>query len=212
MTEYDGLFLLNGLSLTEKKEIAALFPDPTHFQAGALICSPESNFNALAFLVSGTAVAVIDNKRQMVMKKFAPGSCFGASALFGGDKSYVSTVLADSAADVLFIDEPTLTAIFAKYPATAVNYISFLSEKVRFLNTKLSVISCPSAEDSVFKYLESSADRDGYARLPGSMTLFSNMLGIGRASLYRSLDTLEESGAIKWENNKIKVIKNEKDY
>ena len=43
-----------------------------------------------------------------------------------------------------------------------------------------------------------------------SMTLLASGLGLGRATLYRSLDTLQEKGIILRENNIVKVIKNEK--
>ena len=59
-------------------------------------------------------------------------------------------------------------------------------------------------------YLASAADKDGCASIPKSMTMLSRMLGLGRASLYRSLDSLEKSGHIIRENNIIKVINNEK--
>ena len=59
-------------------------------------------------------------------------------------------------------------------------------------------------------YLNSVSGEDGCASIPVNMTLLSKMLGVGRSSLYRSLDSLENSGRIKRENNRIKVIKIEK--
>ena len=108
------------------------------------------------------------------------------------------------------ITEEKLTEFFVSCPKTAVNYITFLSDRIRFLNDRLSVLSCPSAEDTVLAYLTSVSDFNGYAEIPVNMTLLSRMLGVGRASLYRSLDSLQKSGHIIRENNIIKVIKNEK--
>ena len=51
--------------------------------------------------------------------------------------------------------------VFEKYPKTAVNYITFLSEKIRFLNKKLNVVSSSGTENTVFKYLTSLADKNG---------------------------------------------------
>ena len=136
--------------------------------------------------------------------------CFGAAALFGGGGKYVSTVAAELPSEIIFLTEKRLTELFKAYPNIAVNYITFLSDKIRFLNEKISVITCQSAEDTVFQYLLSAKNKDGYAMLPQSMTLLAKMLGLGRASLYRSLDRLEQNGYIKRENNEIKVIKNEK--
>lgn len=133
--------------------------------------------------------------------------CFGAAAVFGGDKTYVSTITAKSDCSILFITETQLKSIFESYPITAVNYITFLSDRVRFLNNKLCVISCMSAEDTVLTYLLNSCDSDGYANIPKNMTLFAKTLGLSRASLYRVLDNLEKSGNILKENKNIKVIK-----
>ena len=39
-------------------------------------------------------------------------------------------------AKILFISEKKLKSIFLKYPQASINYIEFLSDKVRFLNKK----------------------------------------------------------------------------
>ena len=210
MSVYESLFLLNGLENREKEEIISGFPEPVRFKKGELICSSETSSFALGFIVSGSAFAVTNNANKVVMKKFFPGMCFGAAALFGGGGKYVSTVAAEQTTEIIFFTEERLTEFFKAYPNTAVNYITFLSDKIRFLNEKISVITCQSAEDTVFQYLVSAENHDGYTVLPKSMTLLAKMLGLGRASLYRSLDRLEQNGYIKRENNEIKVIKNEK--
>ena len=210
MSVYDSLFLLDGLSGEARDNIIRSFPEAVKFKKGETIYS-EFNFSrAVALVLSGSAVAETNNANGVVMKKFLPGMCFGAAAVFGSSDEYVSRVTAESETEIQFIPEEALTEIFEKYPKTAVNYIAFLSDRIRFLNNKLSLLSCQSAEDTVLKYLISAADGEGYASLPKSMTMLSKMLGLGRASLYRSLDSLEKNGHIIRENNKIKVINNEK--
>lgn len=207
MSVFDNLFLLNGLSSDDKEAIISLFEETIIFKKGELIYSGDSFLRAIAVIVKGEAVAVTNNERKLVMKELPAGSCFGAAAVFGHNKSYVSRVTAQSDTEICFIKESVLTEIFKKYPQTAVNYITFLSDRIRFLNNKLSVISGSDAEDTVLKYLTSSSDSNGYAAIPVSMTMLAKMLGLGRASLYRSLDALEQSGNIIRENNRIKVIK-----
>ena len=206
----EKLFLLEGLKEEEKENIKAEFSKCKRFKKGEIIYSAQNFENAIGFIVSGKACAVCDNDSGLDMKTFEKGSCFGAAAVFGGADKYVSTIVANTDIEVLFITETQLEKMFLLYPKTSLNYINFLSETVRFLNKKLSLLSCSSGDDTVLKYLSSSIDIDGYSQHPKSMTLLSKMLGIGRASLYRSLDSLEEKGHIIRENNKIKVIKNEK--
>ena len=201
MSVYDGLFLLDGLQENEKREIISALPEAEKFKKGEIVYSPESFRRAIGFVKS----AVTSNSQQMVMKRIYAGSCFGAAAVFGTADAYVSTVSAAESSDICFITEETLVSLFEKHPVTAVNYIAFLSDRIRFLNKRLSVISCSDAENTVLKYLTLSADDNGYAVIPVSMTELSKMLGLGRASLYRSLEALEKRGSIIRENNKIKV-------
>ena len=212
MLNVEDLFLLDGLTECERKIIISDFPASVNFKKGEVIYSADKFSNSLGFICSGKAFAVTNNGQGVFMKSFESGTCFGAAAIFGSGKKYVSTVIAKTDTTVLFINEELLNKIFLNYPKTAVNYISFLSDKVRFLNKKLSVLSCSNAEDTVLKYLSSVTDGENCALIPKNMTLLSKMLGIGRATLYRTLDNLETSGRILRENNKIKVINNEKNY
>ncbi len=206
MLNREELFLLDGLREKEKSEIIKSFNPPNHFKKGEIIYNEDSFSNSLGFICSGKAIAVTNNGQRIIMNSFCEGSCFGAAALFGGSEKYVSTVVAKTDTLVLFISEEDLNKIFISFPRTSINYISFLSEKVRFLNKKLSMLSCSNTDETVYSFLLSVRDSEGYALIPKNMTLFSKMLGIGRASLYRSLDKLQENGKILRENNKIKVI------
>lgn len=206
MLKKEELFLLEGLSEKEKAKIIESFDSPLLFKKGEIIYTADKFSNSLGFICSGKAFAVTNTGQELVMNSFGKGACFGAAALFGGGEKYVSTVIAKTDTEVLFISEDTLNSIFTDFPKTSINYISFLSDKIRFLNKKLSMLSCSNIDETVYRYLSSVLDNEGYALIPKNMTLLSKMLGIGRASLYRSLDKLEESGKILKENNKIKVI------
>ena len=208
--KYENLFLLNNLEKDDINEILKLFPSSQTFKKGDTIYSQKVFNNAIGFIIKGTAFAVSNNQNKIMLQTFECGMCFGAAALFGGNDIYVSTITAKTDCEILFLSEQTLKQIFQKYPKTAINYITFLSDKVRFLNNKLCVISCSGAEDTLYTYFSSVADQDGYAQIPQNMTRFAKMLGLSRATLYRALDTLLENGNILKENNKFKVIKNDK--
>lgn len=208
--EYNNLFIFKNLSQKEIKEISITLPEAVHFKKGDIIYSKTDFRGAIGFIINGSAFAVSNNQNELLLNKFEKNMCFGAAAVFGGGENYVSTVIAKTDTEILFITEEQLKIIFKSYPQTAINYIAFLSDKVRFLNTKLCVISCISAEDTLLKYLSTVTDADGYAQIPKNMTLFSKMLGVSRASLYRALDKLIENGNILRENKKYKVIENEK--
>lgn len=208
--KYSDLFLFKGLPTEDIKKISVRLSDTREFKKGEIIYSKTDFPNAIGFIIKGKAFAVSNNQNETFLNNFEENMCFGVAAVFGGSENYISTITAKTDVTVLFITEEQLKVIFSDYPQTAINYISFLSEKVRFLNNKLCVISCTNACDTLLNYLNSIADQQGNAEIPQSMTLFSKMLGLSRASLYRALDTLLENGNIIRENNYIKVIKNEK--
>lgn len=201
-----NLFLFKGLEDKEIKEIISFLDSPVHFAKGDTIYSADKFEKALGYIIKGKASAVTDNSDGFFMKTFSKASVFGAAAVFGNSDTYVSHIVANTDTDVLFIDETTLKKIFEKYPKTSINYINFLSDKIRFLNRKLSMISCTSAEDVVYKYLIDNMPDSKIVKIPVSFTLLAKMLGLSRATLYRGFDALEQKGKIKREKNIIKVI------
>lgn len=198
------------MAKNEKTEIVSTFSPPVLFKKGETIYNNTKFKSAIGYIIKGTATAVSDNKNHAHLKTFNKGMAFGAAALFGGNDCYISEITAKTDLEVLFITENELTVLFAKYPQTAINYITFLSERVRFLNKKLNVVSCSGTENTVFKYLTSLADKDGEIKNFKNMSLVSKTLGISRASLYRAISDLERNGYIIKENNYIKVINHEK--
>lgn len=210
MFSLKDIFLFKGLSDEEKDSIISSLSKATDFAPNEVIYSDSDFRLAIGILLKGKAYATANNGGKVYMNNFECGTCFGVAAIFGNEKEYVSTIIAKTKAQVLFITENELKEIFLKYPQTALNYIGFLSNKIRFLNTRLKVISSSDTENVVLNYLNTVTDDNGYAQIPNNMSLLARMLGIGRASLYRSLDTLESCGKIIRENNYIKVIKNEK--
>ncbi len=210
LLKYDDFFLIKGLEKNEISEIVSAFSKPIPFKKGETIYKDRKFSNAIGYITSGTAIASSNNENAAHLKVFQKGMTFGAAAVFGGGDSYISTITAKTDLEVLFIREDELLHLFDKYPKTAVNYITFLSEKVRFLNKKLNVVSSVGSENTVYKYLTSLADNNGLVHNFKNMTLLSKTLGISRASLYRALSALEEQGYIIKGNNNIKVIKNEK--
>ncbi len=202
--------MFNGLENDEILKIGKSFSKPVCFRKGETVYSNKQFSNAIGYILKGVAVAKSDNQSEIHLKTFQKGMSFGAAAVFGGGESYISNITAKTDLEVLFITEAELLKLFEEYPKTAVNYITFLSERVRFLNQKLNVVSSAGSENTLYKYLTSLADKNGVVHNLKNMTLLSKTLGISRASLYRALSALEEQGYIIKQNNDIKVIKNEK--
>jgi CRP-like cAMP-binding protein len=185
---------------------SAPIPATVSFKKGETIYGETEFRRALGILIAGKAKATPLSNDKAVLNTFAPGAVFGAAAVFSDGGEYVSRIFAASDCEVLFLNEDALSSLFAAYPAAAVNYISFLSERIRFLNGKLSLLTQNDAAGRVYEFLAKNSDGDGNVTYTGSMALLARNLSLGRTSLYRALDTLEHQNLIVREDGKIKVL------
>ncbi len=197
------VFLFNGI---EDVLDSAVLPKPVSFKKGDVIYGETDFRRALGILLSGKAKATPLSNDTTVLNVFTPGAVFGAAAVFSDDGEYVSRISAENDCKVLFLDEGALSALFTAYPRAAVNYISFLSQRIRFLNGKLSLFAKNDAAGRVYEFLLKNSDSLGNVTYTGSMALLARNLSLGRTSLYRALDTLEHQNLIVREDGKIKVL------
>ncbi len=197
-----GYFLFQG---AETLLTAALALPVQSFARHEDICSPETPVRALGIVLEGRAVALAASRERTVLAAFGPGDSFGAAALFGGS-GYVSCIRAETACRVLLIPETLLRQWFHQCPQAAENYVTFLSGRVRFLNSKIAILTQDSAQHRLYRWLRASCDEEG--RLPEglSMTRLAGLLSMGRTSLYRALDELEQAGLIVRSGKRIEVL------
>lgn len=202
-------FLFAGLPRPGQETEEEMLAKTEFFAKGECVYKSDRFYSALGVIVSGTVrVTTSDGENRVILRDMSAGETFGAAALFGAGEYYVSTIHAQSACAVVFIDEKTLEKLFILYPQAARNYISFLSSKIRYLNKKISELSLRGAEARVFDFMETNADADGFTEVP-NMSALAKTLNIGRSSLYRALENLEADGHIKKEGAKFKIYKGE---
>ena len=79
-----------------------------------------------------------------------------------------------------------------------------MSKKVVYLNRKISTLVAGSAEKKLVAYLL-EIELDSVCSINVSMSALADMLNVGRASLYRAIDDLENRGLIK-KNGKMIII------
>jgi CRP-like cAMP-binding protein len=196
------LFLFRGVPEAAQ---GITLPEPISFGAGEDIYTEQDYRRALGVVLSGRAAADPGGDGKALLSVFEPGAVFGAAALFGEETTYVSRVRAVSDCRILFLSEEWLLALFAAYPQTAVNYVRFLSSRIRFLNGKISLFTQSNTESKVYGFLVDRCDEQG--NLPRlNFSRMAEQLGVGRTSLYRALDLLEQKHIIVREDRKIQVI------
>ncbi len=168
-----------------------------------IIFDREHYAPSLGLVLSGSVlVSSPSGSRNLVMRELGPGDVFGVAGLFTEEAGYVTTLTAKSPCRILFISQELLRRAMAENFTLAENYIRFLSGRLRFLNRKISGLAAGTAEETLAVYLSGSGNK---ANIP-SYTRLAEELGLGRASLYRALDSLEKSGYIKRAGHVIHVL------
>ncbi len=171
---------------------------------GEILYTAHRFERSLGFVLSGK---VRVTRGDLLVDVLEPGMWFGAAALFNTREEYPTTLTAMTDCEVLLLSQETVAELMERWPRVGVNYVHYLSGRICFLSDRLNSLSAGSAEEKVEQFLRRSADADGAVCV--AATAVARTLGLGRASVYRAFETLEERGILKREHKKIILKSNE---
>lgn len=176
------------------------------FKTGEEIFSPQSKEKKLGFVLEGEAnVYSNDGTRSVILKTLSENEAFGVSNLFDKESNFVSLIVARKATTVIFFTSKAIGNLLDVSAEFRSDYVSFLSEKIRFLNKKISCFTAGSPERKLAVFLCSQNEQKCFS-LNINANMLSEMLNVGRASLYRAFDKLENDGLITKNGKLITVI------
>lgn len=193
--------LFSGIPRDQVDALLGKAPEIRRYAQGEVIFRPESFQRALAFMLDGSALVykVGTDGRQTLMSRLLPGSLFGMATLFTEQARFPTEIRAEREAAALFWPKARVEAALGRDARLAANYIALLSERIHFLSRRidtLSVSDMPSRLMQLLRTLDAEQGRDGHILLPYSLSQLAQLLGVGRASLYRTLDQLAEKGLL----------------
>ncbi len=194
--------------LTERDVCLILQDDRTQclsFSRDEVIYDLNDYSRALGFVLKGGVAA--HNAMGYLMNRMPEGSYFGVAALFNAENRYVSEIRAEKESQIILIGEPLVEECIGRYSRFAMNYIRFLGSRILFLNNRISLMTSSSNTGRLMSYLLNMADRQGeQLQLQVSYSQLSRSLNMGRSSLYRALDELENEGIIRREGKRITLL------
>ena len=196
-------FLFSGLEGDEMNRVLEMLPQAETIKRGTELF----RFGYVCILKEGNGkiCRVAESGEKLTVRIATAGDVFGAVSVFGSWNDGWSTIIAVNDCQAVYISEELLKKILTDFPKVALNYISYLTDRIRFLNRRLDTFSAGSTELKLYEYLVSSADEKGTVSLSFSMSELARRLKIGRTSLYRGLDSLEKGGFITREKSKISI-------
>ena len=167
-----------------------------NFRSGEIIFSPECKEKYVGIIYSGSAVvAASSSPENTLLKVINENDMFGISNLYSDNENFPSVISAKGDATVILIQENAFKQLLENDKRLLSAYLSLLSNKIVYLNKKISTLTAGSTEKKLCIFLAEN-EHDGIFDSTVSMSSLSEMLNIGRASLYRALDTLSEHGLI----------------
>lgn len=163
--------------------------------------------SSLYVILKGSAqVMGISKNKPVILNTLAKGRVIGMASLFG-EKCGSTTVVAKEDCIYASISQSCIEKMLGMDVGFAKNYVCFLSDKIRFLNKKIAFFTSENAEKKVAGYLLALPynETEKCVLLDIKMAKLAQNLDIGRASLYRAFDSLEEKCFISKENNIVKI-------
>ncbi len=213
MKKEEIIFKLNKHILftnVESNILLTAFEDPqnfiTTFKQGDEIFSPWAKEKKLGFILSGEAsVYSADGNRSVLLRPLLEGDTFGVANLFEENSPFVSTIIAKRTTSVIFFSQSSIKKMLDDCSEFRMNYITFLSQRICFLNKKISCFTAGSPERRLAVFLCSQSFENSFSLCINANSL-SEMLNIGRASLYRAFDKLIADGFITKDGKKLTLL------
>ena len=174
------------------------------FSDGETILSPDSEERFMGLILCGNAtVKTKDPSKNTLLRFLREGDVFGVSNLFS-EEPFASNITAEKKCRVFLIPRDAIRALLLQDSAFLDRYLSFLCGRVCYLNKKIGYLTAGSAERRLALYLSSFDSKE--ILLDASLSALSELLNLGRASLYRAFDRLSLDGHIQKEGKKITVL------
>ncbi len=192
-------FLFDGISEEKYEDIIGSLAKPVKIDSlGELY-----RCGSVGLLISGSAKVIRKNEsgKSVTMRTIGENEIFGVASVFGKWSENASSIIAKTPCKVIYISEEQLKCIFEENPKIALNYISFLTDRIRFLNKKIDTFTAQSSDEKLYEYLISLSDGQKCVKIDFGMAELARRLKIGRSSLYRNIEHLQKGNLIKRDKN-----------
>lgn len=166
-----------------------------------VIFSQHQIAHSLGLIVEGKVKVAkfFPSGNNIIIARFQYPDSFGEGTLFSSQNLNPSTIIADTEASILFIDQPNLLKLFSAHQKIMSNYIGLLSSKLVMLNQKISLLSLGAIRKKLaFYFLDLAHSQQSFTlNLPYSKHYLAQYLCIPRPSLSREIARMQQDGLIK---------------
>ncbi len=200
--------LFKGLDVAELTKLTTEYMTIRVCEKNEIIISENNYTRALGIIIKGSAsVTKHSGETKILMSILKKGDIFGMATLFFEEENYLTEIKAKEKVTMAVFSKENVKKMFTLYPQVNENYITILSEKIHFLNNKISTYTrAESIRKVAFFILQNIYDEKLKVTLPYSITKVADTLNVGRASVYRAFETLESEKVISRDGKNITIL------
>ncbi|MBN1648251.1 MAG: Crp/Fnr family transcriptional regulator [Spirochaetales bacterium] len=204
------LSLFNGIDITQFSSFFAgiKYYKKTYQKNTALILQGMP-YKALYIMISGRCVGQMSDSSGKIIKieDFEAPYALASALLFSDDNHIPVTVWAKTTVELLIIKKEDLIFLCLKNKLFLLNLLNDIANKFSFISNKLMYLQFKSLEEKILYYLhKQNPDFDGFITLKKSIQELSNIFGVERPSLSRTLARMHKKGLIVRYKKRIKLI------
>ena len=186
--------MFKGLSLDEIERLLDDYSVTECKYSPGEIIQNNSSTKRVGIITKGKAV-IRSGANGVIINKIGRNDIFGVASLFD-TPCHFTTIRATTECNVIAFDKAFIEECVGNSPTFSLNYIELLSKKIGFLNEKINAYTAKSAESKLYAYLLLLPRNGNTVELSNDMSTIAKMIGIGRATLYRSFEKLINNGTI----------------
>lgn len=201
-------FLFRGINeKTLERIISENPPSLSTYKRGDLIYSSMDERKLVGFVASGRCEIRIDSneRTKTLLNTLSTGESFGVLSIYSDD-DFPTKIYATVNCSVIFFSDSQIRHFVNNYSQITQNLIIFLAGRISFLNKKISTFTGVRVEDRLWSFLLSEREKHSSDIIPFNYQKTSEEINAGRASVYRAVSSLEESGLIKLIDKQIQII------
>lgn len=199
------IFLFEGLSETD----ISVYMEKCNilqFSSGDVIHSSKYPACGIGVVISGRA-RIISGNGDALLRILKCGDVFGAASVFVLDEGNRTEVIASGKCKILLIPESVIRDIITSDSNASIRYISFLSDRINFLNSRISMLTAGDTVSKVADFILSlDSDAFGKVVIGDTLTNVASRLNMGRASLYRTIDKFACDGLISRDKDSLIIL------
>ncbi len=173
-------------------------------KAGDLIYEKRKAVPFFFVVVKGNIrIYTSGNNSEVLLNILSPSDMCGIATVLSEEHEFPTKIVSHTDSSIVCFSRDLTEKVIELSPQFALNYVKALSNKIMFLNKRISSFTASDSITSLSSYILLNS-KDNVLNLEEGYSALAKKLGMGRSSLYRSIDALKEAGAI--DTNKKSII------